>query len=167
FYPLAFALVPGEDVCNWQWFMRNLSNCVDDRPITFITDRGEGLKQSIPEVFGDRAYHSYCFFHLKQNLPINKGDEKYKQVIESFKKATYALTPAKYEEGLREMVIAGRPWVAEYLKGVDREKWSSAYFKGCRYGYTSSSIAESFNNWIRKEKKLPAYGIADNIRYFF
>ncbi|XP_026399855.1 uncharacterized protein LOC113295745 [Papaver somniferum] len=34
FYPLAFALVPGEDVDNWDWFMCNLSNIVDDRPIT-------------------------------------------------------------------------------------------------------------------------------------
>ncbi|MCL7042892.1 hypothetical protein MKW94_024169 [Papaver nudicaule] len=167
FYPLAYALVPGENIDHWTWFMKNLKKVVDDREITFITDRGEGLKRSIPEVFGSQAHHSYCFFHLKQNLPINKGHEKYKQVIECYRKATYALSPLRYDEALRELEIMGCGWVANYLKGVEKEKWSSAYFPGCRYGYVSSSIAESFNNWIRKEKKLPAFALIDITRYAF
>ncbi|MCL7044830.1 hypothetical protein MKW94_009918 [Papaver nudicaule] len=65
FYPLAYALVPGENIDNWMWFMKNLKRVVDDREITFITDRGEGLNQSIPEIFGTQAHHSYCFFHNK------------------------------------------------------------------------------------------------------
>ncbi|KAI3957708.1 hypothetical protein MKW98_006036, partial [Papaver atlanticum] len=54
------------------------------------------------------------------------------------------------------MVNLGRPWVADYCRNIPREKWSSAFFKGYRYGQTSSSVTESFNNWINREKKLPA-----------
>ncbi|XP_026419855.1 uncharacterized protein LOC113315819 [Papaver somniferum] len=94
FYPLAFALVPGEDVDNWDW----------------------------------------------------KSDKKYKEVTACFKKATYALTLARYEESLMEMELMGRPGVAEYCRNMPREHWSSAFFTGCRFGQTTSSVAESFNN---------------------
>ncbi|XP_026403112.1 uncharacterized protein LOC113298554 [Papaver somniferum] len=57
FFPFAYALVPGEDIEGWEWFMENLQHCVDSRPITFITDRHEGLKQSIPKYFPN-SYHS-------------------------------------------------------------------------------------------------------------
>ncbi|XP_026452013.1 uncharacterized protein LOC113352408 [Papaver somniferum] len=112
FYPLAFALVPGEDVDNWDWFMCNLSNIVDDRPITFMSDRHEGLLRAIPKHF-PTSHHGYCYYHLQGNLPIRKSDEKYKEVMACFKKATYALTPARYEEALIEMELMGRPGVAE------------------------------------------------------
>ncbi|XP_026410219.1 uncharacterized protein LOC113305387 [Papaver somniferum] len=115
FYPLAFALVPGEDVDNWDW----------------------------------------------------KSDEKYKEVMACFKKATYALTPARYEEALMEMELMGRPGVAEYCRNMPREHWSNAFFTGCRFGQTTSSVAESFNNWIRKDKRLPACALVDMIRCSF
>ncbi|XP_026417211.1 uncharacterized protein LOC113312689 [Papaver somniferum] len=99
FYPLAFALVPGEDVDNWDWFMCNLSNIVDDRPITFMSDRHEGLLRVIPKNF-PTSRHGYCYYHLQGNLPIRKSNEKYKEVMACFKKETYALTPARYEEAL-------------------------------------------------------------------
>ncbi|XP_026379972.1 uncharacterized protein LOC113274796 [Papaver somniferum] len=132
FYALAFALVPGEDVDNWDWFMRNLSNIVDDRPITFMFDRHEGLLRAIPKHF-PTSHHGYCYYHLQGNLPIRKSDEKYKEVMACFKKETYALTPARYEEALI-------------------------------FGQITSSVAEPFNNWIRKDKRLPACALVDMIR---
>ncbi|XP_026450823.1 uncharacterized protein LOC113350940 [Papaver somniferum] len=163
FYPLAFALVPGENVDNWDWFMCNLSNVVDDRPITFMYDRHEGLLRDIPKHF-PTSHHGYCYYHLQGNLPIRKSDEKYKEVMACFKKATYALTPARYEEALMEMELMGRHGVAEYCRNMPREYWSSAFFTGCRFGQTTSSIAESFNNWIRKDKRLPSCALIDMIR---
>ncbi|XP_026458450.1 protein FAR1-RELATED SEQUENCE 6-like [Papaver somniferum] len=163
FYPLAFALVLGEDVDNWDWFMCNLSNIVDDRPITFMSDRHEGLLRAIPKHF-PTSHHGYCYYHLQGNLPIRKSDEKYKEVMACFKKATYALTPARYEEALMEMELMGRHGVAEYCRNMPREHWSSALFTGCIFGQTTSSVAESFNNWIRKDKRLPACALVDMIR---
>ncbi|XP_026410520.1 uncharacterized protein LOC113305725 [Papaver somniferum] len=95
---------------------------------------------------------------------MNKSDEKYKEVIDCFRKATYALSPTRYEEGLQEMVYLGRPWVVEYCRNIPMEKWSSAFFLGCRFGKTSSSVSESFNNWISDDKKLPACSLVDTIK---
>ncbi|XP_026416015.1 uncharacterized protein LOC113311390 [Papaver somniferum] len=62
------------------------------------------------------------------------------------------------------MELIGRPGVAEYCRNMPREHWSSAFFTGCRFGQTTSSVAESFNNWIRKDKRLPACALVDMIR---
>ncbi|XP_026395884.1 uncharacterized protein LOC113290502 [Papaver somniferum] len=125
FFPFAYALVPGEDIEGWEWFMENLQHCVDSRPITFITDRHEGLKQSIPKYFPN-SYHSYCFHHLKNNLPIKKSHEKYKQVQDLFHKAAYCYSVAKYESALNEMCIIGCGWVAKYIRNIDPKHWGSA-----------------------------------------
>ncbi|XP_026428294.1 uncharacterized protein LOC113324186 [Papaver somniferum] len=106
--------IPGEDIEGWEWFMENLQHCVDSRPITFITDHHEGLKQSIPKYFPN-SYHSYCFHHLKNNLPINKSHENYKQVQDLFHKDAYCYSVAKYESALNEMCIIGCGWVAKDL----------------------------------------------------
>ncbi|XP_026397938.1 uncharacterized protein LOC113293542 [Papaver somniferum] len=143
--------------------MRNLKNVVDDRPITFMFDRGEGLLRSIPANFLN-SHHGYCYYHLQQSLPIRKSDEKYTEFMACFKKATYALTPARYEEALMETELMGRDGVANYCRNIPRERWSSVFFTGCRFGQTTSSVAESFNNWIRKDKRLPACALVDMIR---
>ncbi|RZC53273.1 hypothetical protein C5167_012129 [Papaver somniferum] len=163
FYPLAYALVTGEDVDNWDWFMRNLKNIVDDRPITFMSDCHEGLSRSIPAHF-PTSHHGYCYYYLQGNLPIRKSDEKYKEVMDCFKKTTYALTPARYEESLMKMELMGRLGVAKYCRNIPREHWSSAFFTGYIFGQTTSSVAESFNNWIQKDKRFPSCALVDMIR---
>ncbi|KAI3992544.1 hypothetical protein MKX01_022635, partial [Papaver californicum] len=42
--------------------------------------------------------------------------------------------------------------------------WSNAYFEGCRYGEVASSVAESFNSWIKGEKRMPVSALVDTIR---
>ncbi|XP_026451987.1 uncharacterized protein LOC113352379 [Papaver somniferum] len=163
FFPFAYALVPREDIEGWEWFMENLQHCVDSRPITFITDRHERLKQSIPKYFPN-SYHSYCFHHLKNNLPIKKSHEKYKQVQDLFHKAACCYSVAKYDSALKDMCIIGCGWVSKYIRNIDPKHWENAFFVGCRYGTHSSTIAESFNNWILPERDLPPAALVDEIR---
>ncbi|XP_026436592.1 uncharacterized protein LOC113334586 [Papaver somniferum] len=70
FYPYAFAIVLSENKDNWFWFLDNLQQVVDDRPIVFLSDRHEGLLLGIPRAFPD-SYHSYCFYHIK-TIPNEK-----------------------------------------------------------------------------------------------
>ncbi|XP_026410864.1 uncharacterized protein LOC113306100 [Papaver somniferum] len=108
-----------------------------------MSDRGEGLLRSIPAVFPD-YHHGYCYYHLKQNLPIRKSNEKYKEVMDCLKKATYALSPAKYKEALMQKEFTGRDGIANYCHNIPKECCSSAFFTGCRFGQTTSSVADSF-----------------------
>ncbi|XP_026452058.1 uncharacterized protein LOC113352457 [Papaver somniferum] len=115
--------VPSEDIEGWEWFMENLQHYVDSRPITFITDRHEGLKKT-----------AYCY-----NI-------------------------SKYEYALNEMCIIGYGWVAKYIRNIDPKHWENAFFVGCRYGTHSSSIAESFNNWIHRNMDFPSAALVDELK---
>ncbi|XP_026435791.1 uncharacterized protein LOC113333575 [Papaver somniferum] len=140
----------------------NGNDVVDDRPIDFFSDRHEGLLQGIPRAFPG-SYHSYCFYHIKCNLPIVKGDANYNAVIDLFYKAAYSYTTSNFEEALRGMHAIGCGHVANYLRTIPKEKWANAFFPVCRYASRSSSIAESLNNWILEFKKLPAFDLLDAI----
>ncbi|XP_026396860.1 uncharacterized protein LOC113291553 [Papaver somniferum] len=163
FYPYAFVIVLSENKENWFWFLDNLQQVVDDRPIVFLSDRHDGLLQGIPRAFPG-SYHSYCFYHIKCNLPIGKGDENYNAVIDLFYKAAYSYTAANFEEALRGMHAIGCGHVANYLRTIPKEKCANAFFPVCRYAAHSSSIAESFNNWILEFKKLSTFALLDAIR---
>ncbi|MCL7025441.1 hypothetical protein MKW94_018961, partial [Papaver nudicaule] len=165
FFPLAMALVPGEDVDNWDWFLRNLYQIVDHeaRPITFLTDRGEGLKQGIPSIFPG-SFHSFCYYHLKTNLPINGTDPRYSLVLDHFQEATYVYTPENHTKAIQKIRDLGCDWVADYIEAIPADKYANAFFKGCRYGRTASSLAESFNAWITVHKKMPASAFLDQVR---
>ncbi|XP_026410020.1 uncharacterized protein LOC113305135 [Papaver somniferum] len=163
FYPYDFAIVLSENKDNWFWFLDNLQKVVDDRPIVFLSDRHEGLLQGIPRAFPG-SYHIYCFYHIKCNLPIGKGDAKYNVVINLFYKASYSYTATNFERALRGMHAIGCGHVANYLRTIPKDKWENAFFPVCRYAAHSSYIAESFNNWILEFKKLPAFALLDAIR---
>ncbi|XP_026425497.1 uncharacterized protein LOC113321501 [Papaver somniferum] len=163
FYPYAFAIVLSENKDNWFWFLENLQQVVDDRPIVFLSDRHEGLLQGIPRAFSG-SYHNYCFYHIKCNLHIGKGDANYNVVIDLFYKDAYSYTTTNFEESLRGMHAIGCGHVANYLRTIPKDKWANAFFPVCRYAAHSSFIAESFNNWILEFKKLPAFALLDAIR---
>ncbi|XP_026384093.1 uncharacterized protein LOC113279631 [Papaver somniferum] len=162
-YPYAFAIVSSENKDNWFWFLDSLQQLVDDRPIVFLSDRHEGLLQGIPRAFPG-SYHSYCFYHIKCNLPIGKGDANYNAVIDLFYKAAYSYTTTNFEEALRGMHAIGCGHVANYLRTIPKEKWANAFFPVCRYAAHSSTISESFNNWILEFKEFPAFALLDAIR---
>ncbi|XP_026459708.1 uncharacterized protein LOC113360414 [Papaver somniferum] len=154
FYPYDFSLVSAKNKENWFWFLDNLKQVVDGRPIVFLSDRGEGLLQGIPKVFPD-SYHNYCFYHIKCNLPIRSGDANSKAIIDLFHKAAYSYyTTTKFEESLRGMHAIECGHVANYVRAIPKEKWANAFFPICRYNTHSSTLSESFNNWIVDLKKL-------------
>ncbi|XP_026378542.1 uncharacterized protein LOC113272979 [Papaver somniferum] len=121
FYPFDFAIVSSENKDNWFLFLKNLQKLVDGRPIVFLSDRGEGFLQDIPKYFPN-SHHSYCFYHIKCNLPIGSGDANSKHVLDLFYKAAYSYTPVNFEEALRGMHAIGCGHVANYIKIIPKEK---------------------------------------------
>ncbi|XP_026459844.1 uncharacterized protein LOC113360557 [Papaver somniferum] len=92
-------------------FRDNLKQVVDGRPIVFLSNRHEGLLQGIPRVFPG-SHHSYCFYHIKCNLPIGSGDANSKAAIDLFYKAAYSYITTNFEEALRGMHAIGCGHVA-------------------------------------------------------
>ncbi|KAF5932128.1 hypothetical protein HYC85_028299 [Camellia sinensis] len=85
FFPLAMAIVNMETTDSWEWFFMHLSNILlDERPITFISDRNARLLEALPKVL-PTAYHYFYLQHLKANLrDRQKYGEMHSNVTGSF-----------------------------------------------------------------------------------
>ncbi|XP_026450982.1 uncharacterized protein LOC113351151 [Papaver somniferum] len=121
FYPFSFAHVSAENKENWFWFLENLKQVIDGRPIVFLSDRGEGILQGIPKVF-QNSYHNYFFYHLKCNIPIGSGDAKSKAVFDLFYKVAYSYTATNFDEALRGMHAIECGHVTNYIRTIPKDK---------------------------------------------
>ena len=68
-FPLTIGSAPSECNESWRFFVRNLANALNirDTPVTIISDRCKGINNGVSE-FLPRAAHSYCAFHISQNM---------------------------------------------------------------------------------------------------
>ncbi|XP_026442630.1 uncharacterized protein LOC113342245 [Papaver somniferum] len=133
-FHLAFALVDSETIDNWEWFLRNLTEVVGDgRPITFLSDRHEGLLQGVPLVYPD-GFHNFCYYYLTKNIPITATDPRYSLVMDHFREATDALSPENHAKSIQKIRDLNCDWVDDYIETIPPEAYADAYFKGCRLG---------------------------------
>ncbi|MQL75384.1 hypothetical protein Taro_007788 [Colocasia esculenta] len=67
-FAVAYSIADSETYDNWVWFLQNLKKALlSDRRIAFLSDRGKGLKEVIPDIFPN-DHHGYCFQHIMQNF---------------------------------------------------------------------------------------------------
>ncbi|KAG5540307.1 hypothetical protein RHGRI_020517 [Rhododendron griersonianum] len=166
-FPIAFAICDAENDANWVWFLGLLRSTLSPRPITFITDHNAGLVNNIPVMFPG-CHHAYCFYHLQFNLRdhfpgrFRKGFRT--RLVELFNKCAYASSVTRFKAAEEEFYQFGGDKARTFIASVPKEHWSNAYFKGQRYGEMSSSVVESFNNWIFKAREMPVFYLVDELR---
>ncbi|MQM00639.1 hypothetical protein Taro_033375 [Colocasia esculenta] len=67
-FTVAYSIADSKTYDNWVWFLQNLRRALlSDRRIAFQSDRGKGLKESIPDIFPN-DHHGYYFQHIMQNF---------------------------------------------------------------------------------------------------
>ncbi|CAL8167841.1 unnamed protein product [Prunus armeniaca] len=138
------------------------------RVVTFFSDRNHGLLNAMGFVFPGWP-HSYCYYHLKQNL-ISKypksgyGKSLQDRVINLFSRCAYAVTEEEFTVAMEELVIVGSSKVKTFISNLSRDHYANAYFKGMRYGEMANSLAESFNNWVGVFRDLPVLPLIEGIR---
>lgn len=67
-YPIAFAIVDGENDASWEYFFRNMKQIIPDNiEQVFISDRHNSIKKGIATHY-ERAFHGFCIWHIKGNL---------------------------------------------------------------------------------------------------
>ncbi|KAI5328989.1 hypothetical protein L3X38_028386 [Prunus dulcis] len=170
FYPLAFGVVDSETEENWTWFLQHLAFILlpMGRVVTFFSDRNQGLLNTMGFVFPEWP-HSYCYYHLKQNL-ISKypksgyGKLLQDRVINLFSRCAYAVTEEEFKVAMEELVIVGSSKVKAFISDLSRDHYANAFFKGMRYGEMANSLAESFNNWVGVFRDLPVLPLIEGIR---
>ncbi|XP_026383310.1 uncharacterized protein LOC113278776 [Papaver somniferum] len=162
-YPVAFGIVPCENCESWEWFLTNLKGIIrEDHPLTIISYRGAGLLKHVPVIF-PKAYHSYCLYHMKGNIPVPKGKSR-QTAVKLFEECYTVLTKEKYYAAAKSMSNLKLDSVIGWMVKIPFQNWEAHAFQGERFGDNTLNIAKSFNNVIKHDKRLPALELIDCIR---
>ncbi|XP_021740844.1 uncharacterized protein LOC110707141 [Chenopodium quinoa] len=142
-FPLAFALVEGENISSWSWLLGCIRVHVTQRDdLCVISDRHAGIIAAMndPNVgFTEpRAYHRFCVRHLASNL---KTHVRRNDMRDMFKAATY-------QRQERKLV-------------VDMSLIGQACTKAIQYGICTTNFSKTFNNVLKGARFLPIMSLVE------
>ncbi|CAL2264960.1 unnamed protein product [Prunus armeniaca] len=169
FFPFAFAILDSENEENWRWFFENLAKVLtpQGRTITFVSDHNKDVIEAVSNIF-PTSHHAFCLNHLKEKLgskyPPTNGKLFRDGIVERFMKCAHAPTEAAFEFNMRNLKEEGGAPVQTFLDNLPKENWSSAHFKGNRYGEMCKNASESFHSWILELCALPICQMLEGIR---
>ncbi|KAL5138095.1 hypothetical protein HKD37_10G028352 [Glycine soja] len=106
--PLAFAVVEGETLTAWSWFLAHLREHVTDKNgICLISDRHASIKSDVAnEALGwqpPHGYHVYCVRHIASNFNRKFNNAKQKEMLKKL-----ALVKSTYSRCRKYFVERGR-----------------------------------------------------------
>ncbi|KAL5179532.1 hypothetical protein HKD37_01G000819 [Glycine soja] len=160
--PLAFAVVEGESLIAWSWFLAHLREHVTDKNgICLISDHHASIKSVVAnEALGwqpPHGYHVYCVRHIANNFNCKFNNVKQKEM---FKKLAY--TPCKhvFDQNLEKFRQLS-PAIARWIDRISKEKWSMAYdTSGQRYGHMTTNLSECVNKVLKDCRSIPITALA-------
>ncbi|XP_062088691.1 uncharacterized protein LOC133795251 [Humulus lupulus] len=150
-YPVAFGILDSENHDSWKYFMSKLA---------FVSDRHASITHVLETIFRD-AYHGACYHHISMNV-VAKFKTGHCHVL--MYNAAYAFRKSEFHANFKK-IKSKDPAIAQYLKGLDFDKCSHAYFPGNRYNIMISNYAESFNNKTRDARSFPITTFVKFIRF--
>ncbi|XP_021990818.1 uncharacterized protein LOC110887548 [Helianthus annuus] len=150
-YPLAWAVVEGENNDSWEWLMEELRKClgINDggEAWTFISDQQKGLLNAVALIW-PRAEHRNCARHIYANWHKTFKDEELKEL---YWKATRAYCEPKCIQALDEMRSIN-PDAIEALLKQDKTCFNRCYLKThTKCDVIVNNMAETFNEMAAKD----------------
>ncbi|KAH1211546.1 hypothetical protein GmHk_14G039966 [Glycine max] len=142
--PLAFAVVEGETLTTWSWFLAHLREHVTDKNgICLISDRHASIKSVVAnEALGwqpPHGYHVYCVRHIASNFNRKFNNTKQKEMLKKLEK-------------FREL----SPAIATWIDRISKEKWTMDYDReGRRYGHMTTNLSECINKVVKDCRTIP------------
>ena len=143
-YPLAFAVVESESTETWGWFLACLLiNVMDQTNLCIIFDRHRGIQSCFDDTTKGYlqlplTHHRYCLHHLVSNVNTNFNSVALKNLVW---KAVTANQVRKFENTM-DCIKNVNPDAYDYLKEVDKEKWTLVHDHGHRYGAMTTNLSE-------------------------
>ncbi|KAL5134463.1 hypothetical protein HKD37_03G007619 [Glycine soja] len=137
--PLAFAVVEGETLTAWSWFLAHL------REHSVVANEALGWQPP-------HGYHVYCVRHIASNFNRKFNNAKQKEML---KKLAY--TPCKqiFDQNLEKFRELS-PAIATWIDRISKEKWTMAYDReGCRYGHMTTNLSECINKVLKDCRNIP------------
>ncbi|XP_062114620.1 uncharacterized protein LOC133825730 [Humulus lupulus] len=160
-YPVAFGIVDSENHDSWKYFMSKLKEAIGEvEDLAFVSDRHASITHALETIF-PAAYHCACYHHISMNV-VAKFKTGHCHVL--MYNAAYAFRKSEFHANF-EKIKSKDPAIAQYLEGMDFDKWSRAYFPGNRYNKMTSNYAESFNNKTWDARSFPITTFVEFIRF--
>ncbi|XP_048637596.1 uncharacterized protein LOC125609998 [Brassica napus] len=145
-FPLAVAVVDGENDKAWEWFFNKLSQFIPNNDdIVFVSDRHPSIYHGIAKVY-PMARHCACILHLKRNIRTYFKDKHLGYLVG---KAARAFRRSEFYK---------------YLTGIGVQHWARSLFEGNRYNIMTSNVAETWNSVLRDAREYPILSLIEYIR---
>jgi len=161
-FPLAFALVEGENTESWSWFLSCIRIHVTQRDgLCIISDRHAGIIAAMNNDnvgFNEpQAYHRFCVRHMASNL---RNHVKSSTMRDMFKHTAYQRQERKFIDDLRS-IAESCDKSRRYIGSVPFTRWSLFHDGGYRYGICTTNFSETFNNVLKGARFLPIMSLVE------
>ncbi|PWA93277.1 PB1 domain-containing protein [Artemisia annua] len=167
-FPVAFGVIDDETDDNWRWFLTELRNALPEHlTITFVADFQKGLRESVPEIFGDQCFHAYCLGYLAEkfvkDLTEHFSHEARRLMVEDLYAAAQAMKLEVYEKYTQD-IKAISPEAYNWIIHSEPEHWANCFFRGIRYNHMTANFGNGFYSWVSEANELPITQLIDELR---
>ena len=155
-FPLAFAIIEGENTDSWGWFLACIRNRVTQwTGICVIFDRHLGIMAAMTDPHHGWAapstYHGICMRHLASNFMIRFKDELLKNFV---CRATLASTKRRFNKHMTTIRRINSE-ALQWLEAIPFQLWALSHDGGRRYGIMTTNISKVFNSVLKGAHSLP------------
>ncbi|KAL0898723.1 hypothetical protein Bca101_082684 [Brassica carinata] len=159
-FPLAVAVVDGENDKSWEWFLKNLTQFIPNEDgVVFVSDRHPSIYYALHMVYPE-GKHCACVLHLKRNIRTHFKDKHLGYLVG---KAARAYRLSEFYKTFNEIKRVNAS-CADYLVGIGFEHWARSHFSGDRYNVMISNVAETWNSVLRETREFPILSLIEYIR---
>ncbi|CAD6220921.1 unnamed protein product [Miscanthus lutarioriparius] len=123
-------------------------------------DAHKGLEAAVKTIF-PQAEHRECFKHLMDNMKKNFRGAIYSKYMWPAARAYLSDNHEYFMSKVMAASAAVLPWLNEHHNLL----WARSKFShDIKCDYINNNLAESWNSWIKENKYLPVYALANAIR---
>ncbi|XP_019196362.1 PREDICTED: uncharacterized protein LOC109190352 [Ipomoea nil] len=163
-FPLAYAIVEGENKESWTWFLKLLKkdlDLVNHSNLTLISDKQKGLIPAFEEVFPE-AIHRFCVRHLYGNLRVAGFHGKaIKDALWTAARATTVNSFTRAMRNIHQLDVDAFQWLSD----KHPSEWSRSHFTtSAQCDVLVNNICECFNAMILNARKLPLIPCLEALR---
>ncbi|XP_015967254.1 uncharacterized protein LOC107490974 [Arachis duranensis] len=154
--PVAFALVEGENVGSWSFFLSHLREHVTPQPgLLVISDRHNGIKAALEAPDGGwlppAAYRAFCIRHVAANFALTFKEKDARRLLVN---AAYAKTEVEFDYWF-DILRSENPAMCDWANRIEYSLWTQYCDEGRRFGHMTTNISECVNSILKGVRNLP------------
>ncbi|XP_019152456.1 PREDICTED: uncharacterized protein LOC109149253 [Ipomoea nil] len=165
-FPLAYAIVEGENKQSWTWFLALLKfdlgiDEAHEHEYTFISDKQKGLLPAFSSEL-ENVVHRFCVRHLYANMKVaGFHGNALKNALWSAARATTVNSFKESMRKIKDLDIDAFAWLGD----KHPSEWSRSHFTGSALcDMLVNNVSECFNAMIVKAREMPLISCLEMLR---